>query len=120
MSSTVDLNMNTTLSSDGKRHIIMIYLIDEEGWYGGGYYEPFWSLMGGVKGRSRETIIDNAYESLEEFIEDEDYVPFDRTNIKESVVFDVIECHTIEEMDRAMALRRTGTNYEEINKAVLE
>ena len=74
--------------------------------------------MGGVQSTSPETIIDNAYESLEEFIEDEDYVPFDRTNIKESVMFDVVQCYTMEELDRAIDLQHEGTNYEDIKKAV--
>lgn len=96
----------------------MIYLIDEEGWYGGGYYATLPDLMGAVKGRSRDEIIENGYESLELLIEDINSVPFDRTDIKGSVVFDLIQCHTMEEMDEAMNLQRQGTNYQDIVTAI--
>ena len=74
--------------------------------------------MGGVQGTSREMMIEKAYESLEEYIEDEDSVPFDRKNIQESVVFDVVEYCTMEELDRAIDLQYERKSYEEIKAAV--
>lgn len=112
--------MSSTVSSDGKHHVLMIYLIDEDGVYGGGYYESFWSMMGGVQGKSREETIECGYESLESFIADESAAPFDRKNIKGSVVFDIVECYTMEELDEANKLHYQGANYHDISKAVLQ
>ena len=118
MLSTVDCNANTTLSKDDKYHILLIYLIEDNGRYGGAYYELFSHLTGGVIGESRETIVDNAYESLEECMADQDPIPFSIKNIKESVVFDIVECLNDEEFDRALDLQSEGRSCEEIHQAV--
>ena len=60
--------------------------------------------MSGVQGTSRELMIEKAYESLEEYIEDEDSIRFDRKNIKESVVLNVVEYYTMEELHQATDL----------------
>ncbi len=120
MSSTADLNFETIFSKDGKYHIMLIYLVKDDGYYGGGYYADYFKLMGAVGGESFDKMIDEAYESLEMSIEDEDYLPFDIKKIKEFVVFDPVECHNEKELYEAFDLRKKGTSYEEINKAILQ
>jgi hypothetical protein len=39
-------------------------------------------------------------------MEDEDYIPFDIKNIKESVKFDLVECYDLDEADIAYELRK--------------
>ncbi|CAF1349956.1 unnamed protein product [Rotaria sp. Silwood1] len=83
MSSIIDSNMNTTSSTDGKYHkyhIVLIYLVHENGYCGGDYHEPSSALMGTIGGELRENMLDEAYESLEECMEDKDYIPFDIQN----------------------------------------
>ena len=92
------------MSSDDKQHMTMIYLIDEDESYGGCYYALFWNIASGVMGTSRETIIANAYVSLGECFEDENSVPFDIKTIKESIVFDNVECYTTEELNIAISI----------------
>jgi hypothetical protein len=120
MSSIIDSDINTALLTDGKYHIILIYLVHDDGYYGGGYYEPSSNSMGAIGGESRDKMVEDAYESLEESMEDEDYIPFDIKNIKESVVFDLVECHNVEEMDMALKLQNNKKTYEEINKTVIQ
>ncbi len=120
MSSIVDFNINKTSSADDKWHLVLIYLVHEDGLYQGSYYEPSSHSLGGVSGKSCDEMVDDAYESLEEFIEDEINIPFDIKTIKESVQFDLVECHNVDEMDEAYTLRRNGITGEEINKTILQ
>ena len=53
-------------------------------------------------------------------MEDEINIPFDIKKIKESVQFDLVECHNLDEMDAAFALRNNGITGEEINKTILQ
>jgi hypothetical protein len=77
MSSIFDFNINKISSTDGKWHFVLIYLVQEDGLYQGSYYEPSSHSLGGVSGKSCDEMVDDAYESLEECIEDEINIPFD-------------------------------------------
>jgi hypothetical protein len=61
----VDSNMNEIWPTDGKHRITLIYLVEDDGFYGGGYYEPSVDLMGGVGGDSIAEMVNEAYASLE-------------------------------------------------------
>ncbi|CAF3401968.1 unnamed protein product [Rotaria sp. Silwood1] len=82
MSSILCSNINTASSKDRKYHIILIYLVHDDWYYGGGYYESFSKLMGAVGGETQQKMLDDVYESLEESMEDKDCIPFDMKNIK--------------------------------------
>lgn len=120
MSSVVDYDINQTTSTNAKYHIMLIYSVDDDGYYEGGFYEPSTHGMGAVGGESLDKMLDEAYEALEESIQDEGHIPFDIKNIKKSVVFDLVECHTEDETLKALSLRRKVKNFEEINKAILQ
>jgi hypothetical protein len=120
MPSITDVKPESILSSDGKYHLILIYLFDDDGIYGVGYYAKHFKFIGGVEGESLAEMKDQAYDFLEEHLEDEKDLPFDIKNIKESVVFDLVECLTPEEQLAALDLRRNGATYEEIKEGVQE
>jgi len=120
MSSIVDFNINKISSIDDKWHLVLIYLVHEGDLYQGTYYEPSSYSLGGVSGKSLDEMVDDAYESLEECIEDKINIPFDIKKIKESVQFDLVECYNVDEMDKAYKLRRNGITGEEINKTILQ
>jgi len=106
--------------NDDKYRIILIYLVEDGGSYGGGYYEPFTDLMGAVGVDSIDVMVNEAYESLKQAMEIMDEVPFDINNIKESVVFDLVECQTENEMDTAHTLLNKQGSFEEIKAVVLK
>jgi hypothetical protein len=118
MSSTADRNIEKILSADGKYHLILIYIVEDNGSYGGGYNAVYFHLSAFVVGESVDKMIDQAYEMLEERMEDEDFNLLDIKNIKEWVQFDLVECHNDEEQLAALDLQNKGKSYEEINKAV--
>ncbi len=118
MSSTTDVKSESILSTDGKYHLILIYLFDDDGSYGGGYYAKHFKFSGCVQGESVAEMKDQAYDFLEEHLEDEKDLPFDIKNIKESVVFDLVECLTPEEQLAAFDLRKHGATYEKIKEGV--
>jgi hypothetical protein len=120
MSSIIDSKINETLLTVEKHRLILIYLVQDDGSYGGGYYEPCVDLMGAVGGESINEMIEDAYGSLKDAAEViTDPMPFDVNNIKESVVFDRVECHSEYEMDIALTHHKKGTHFEEINKILL-
>jgi predicted RNase H-like HicB family nuclease len=90
MSSNTHSDIDKTLltKDKDKYHILLIYLLDDHGNYGGAYHEMSLSMTGGVGGKSFNETLEQAYESLEEVMEGENQIPFDINNIKESVVFD--------------------------------
>jgi hypothetical protein len=120
MSSTADLNSETIFSADGKYHLTLVYLVHDDGSCGGGYVAEYFKWGAGVGGESIDKMIDEAYDIFEGYMEDEDQVPFRIKNIKESVVFDLVECLNEEEQLTALDMRTIGTSYQEINKAVLK
>jgi len=61
---------------------------------------------------------EQAYELLEDCMEDEPDILFDIKNSKESVVFDYVECHNTKELDKALELRIDGKSVEEPKKAI--
>ncbi|CAF5047178.1 unnamed protein product, partial [Rotaria sp. Silwood1] len=69
----------------GKYHILLVYLLEEDGCCGGRYHEKSLSIHGGVSGQSFNEMLEQAYESLEVAMKDEDRVPFNINNIKKSV-----------------------------------
>lgn len=120
MSSMVDSNMNEIWPTDGKHRITLIYLVEDDGFYGGGYYEPSVDLMGGVGGDSIAEMVNEAYASLERATKAVGTVPFDINDIKKSVKFDLVECRDEYQMDEAHKLLYEGKSFELINKAVFE
>jgi hypothetical protein len=120
MSSTADLNSETIFSADGKYHLTLVYLVHDDGSCGGGYVAKYFKWRAAVGGESIDKMIDEAYDIFEGYMEDEDQVPFRIKNIKESVVFDLVECLNEEEQLTALDMRTIGTSYQEINKAVLK
>ncbi|UJR29516.1 hypothetical protein I4U23_010733 [Adineta vaga] len=93
--------MKKISSIDDKYHIILIYLVEDDGSYGDGYYEPIVDLMGGVAGDSIDELVNEAYKLLELATKAIDNMPFDINNVKNSVHFDLVECHDKHEMDTA-------------------
>jgi hypothetical protein len=118
MSSTADRNIEKILSADGKYHIILIYLVHDDGYCGGAYFTEYFKFVAGVGGESVDKMIDQAYKMLKGHMKDEDFNPLDIKNIKEWVQFDLVECHNDEEQVAALDLQNKGKSYEEINKAV--
>ncbi|UJR30090.1 hypothetical protein I4U23_017631 [Adineta vaga] len=122
MESTVNNNLNTSLSKDNRYRIIFVFLVhnDEDNYCGGMFYDPSSKLMGAAGGDTLDDMINEAYESLEENVKTETFVPFDTENIKNSVVFDLVECHSIEELEIARKHQYRQTSYEDIKKIVLK
>ncbi|CAF4894884.1 unnamed protein product, partial [Rotaria sp. Silwood1] len=85
MPSITNLDINNTSLTKDKYHILLIYVLQEDGSCEGGYYEDVLNIMGGVSGNSFQEMCDEAYESLEEAMEGENNIPFNINNIKESV-----------------------------------
>ena len=103
--------MNTMSLKDDKYHILLIYLLHEDGYYDGGYDAKLLNLRGADGGESYEEMVDQVYESLKDCIEGESDIPFDIENTKESIVFDTVECSAIDS-------KRQGTGCKDINKAI--
>ena len=118
MSSTTDLKSDSIWSADGKYHLVFIYLVHDDGYCGGGYDAEHFKLFAAVGGETIEKMIDEAYDHLEEHLEDEKDLPFDIKNLKESVVFDLVQCLNAEEQWAALRLKRNGATSEDINNAV--
>ncbi|CAF1307114.1 unnamed protein product [Rotaria sp. Silwood1] len=91
MSSNGNSDMNKILvtkdkdEDDGKYLILLVYLLEENGCCGGGYHEKSLSIHGGVSGQSFNEMLEQAYESLEVAMKEEDRIPFDINDIKKSV-----------------------------------
>jgi hypothetical protein len=104
--------------TENKYRILLIYLIEGNGLYGGGYTDKALKITGGSTGESVDEMVEKAYESLKDGLTGENNIPFDINNIKESVVFDLIECHTEDEMEKAFDLERKGMDGKEINEVI--
>ena len=119
MASTIpDAADKSSLTTD-KYHMLLIYIIYEDGYYEGAYKDRSFKIIGGVGGQSFQEMYDEAYESLQECAVSEDYLPFDTNNVKESVVFDLVKCHTLDEWEKASKLNSEGKPYEEIKDSIL-
>ncbi len=92
MSSNGHSDITANSSTENKYHIILTYLIDEDGNYGGGFHERSLSVTGGGSGKSFADMLKDACASLKAGVEGEHQIPFDVNNIKETVVFDCLEC----------------------------
>jgi len=61
-------------------------------------------------------MLEDAYASLKVGVEGEHQIPFDVNNIKETVVFDCLECYTVNQMDKIFQLEADGKSFTEIKK----
>ena len=60
------------------------------------------------------------YETLIDYVKTKENVPFNTNNIRESVMFDLFECKTIDEMDEVIDMAYDGKTFNEIEKAIQE
>ena len=121
MSSIVDFNNNKSSLTDGKYHLLLVYLVHDGGhYYGGGFYEPSLKMTGAFGGDSIKEMVDDAYELLEDGMKDEKNIPFDIKNIKDSVVFDLVECRNVNEMETALEYQDQGISYEKLKQIISE
>ncbi|CAF3856583.1 unnamed protein product [Rotaria sp. Silwood1] len=124
MSSNGNSDMNKILvtkdkdEDDGKYLILLVYLLEENGCCGGGYHEKSLSIHGGVSGQSFNEMLEQAYESLEVAMKEEDRIPFDINDIKKSVKFDCVKCSTTDEMDMVYKLNKQGKTFKEIKEQI--
>ncbi len=118
MSTIVKVNNN--LLTKKKHHVFLIYAGDKDGSCAGGYHDLLLKIGGGCEGNSFEEMCDEAYESLQEAVDGEKNIPFDIEHIKESVVFDCLECQTIDQMDMVFDLIHKGKNFDELKKIINE
>ncbi|CAF1570096.1 unnamed protein product, partial [Rotaria sordida] len=65
MSSSADSDTNVTSTTDEKHHILLVYIVKENGEYEGAYVGHNLELIGEAAGSSFQAMIDNAYWSLE-------------------------------------------------------
>ncbi|CAF1350446.1 unnamed protein product [Rotaria sordida] len=110
--------MNEISSKPNAYHILLIYHIDEDGHYNGSYYDKFFKYTACVDGETLQTLLDECYVTLIEAIEDINNVPFDINNIKESVIFDCIQCQSDEEIEKAHSMKQNGYTFEKINEEI--
>ncbi|CAF1682304.1 unnamed protein product [Rotaria magnacalcarata] len=110
--------MNKISSIANPYHILLICHIDEDGHYNGSYYDKFFEFTACVDGETLETLLDECYITLIEAIEDINNVPFDISNMKESVIFDCIQCHSDEEIDRAHSMKQDEYTFKDIIEAI--
>jgi hypothetical protein len=99
-------------------HIPLIYIIDEGGYYIGSYYDKFFQITGCFQAKTHEEMYNQCYESLRMCMEDENKVPFNVDDMKNSVVFDEIKCETDEETDIAHDMQDAGQGFAEIFEAI--
>ncbi len=119
MASITNPDINKISSINNKYHILLIYIIDEElGYYSGNYYDKSLKLTGFVEGKTLEEMYNDCYESLTMCMKDEDNVPFNVNDMKNSVVFDEIKCETDEEMDKTCEMKHAGKNFSEIIETI--
>jgi predicted RNase H-like HicB family nuclease len=114
MSSIVNLDNNNTLPQNDKYRLWLIYMREEDGSYGGAFRDFSLVYTGGVSGKTFQEMYDQAYEVLEEAMVGETYIPFDVNNMKESVIFDCVECKSLDEMDLVFDLASSGNNINEV------
>ncbi|UJR24106.1 hypothetical protein I4U23_027073 [Adineta vaga] len=82
----------------------------------GGYHDLLLKIGGDAEGSSFEEMCDEAYESLQEAVDGEQNIPFDVNNIKDSVVFDCLECENINEMDMIFDSAHEGKTFNDLKK----
>jgi hypothetical protein len=116
MASSSYSNFNDVASSP--YHVVVVYLLDDDGYLGGGFRIEPMNFRGGVCARSLDALLVDCYESLEVGIEMSDNVPFDTTDIRKSVVFDFVECLNEDEFDVAATMKRAGDTFENITEAI--
>ncbi|CAF1260724.1 unnamed protein product [Rotaria sordida] len=111
-------NMNEISSKSSAYRILLIYHIDEDGHYNGSYYDKFFEYTACVDGETLQTLLNECYVTLIEAIEDPNNVPFDMNSIKESVIFDCIQCQSDEEIEKAHSMKQDGATFENINEEI--
>ena len=116
MASSADLHSDGTTASPYR--ILVVYLLDEDGYLGGAFRIKPMNFAGGVSGRSVDELLVDCYESLELGVEVSDNVPFDTTDLRKSVVFDFVECLNEEEFDVATKMKKAGDTFETIFEAI--
>lgn len=118
MTATTHPDLDDDLVTKKKHHIFVKYLI-ADGYYGGGYYDRTSKLIAGVKGTSFDEMHSHCYETFIEGMQIKEDPPFNIMEIKDLVVFDFLECKTIDEMDKADEMEEAGIAYNEIEKAII-
>src|ERR1700722_13595504 len=118
MSCIVEIDINPDLPTTKKHHILFIYTTYEDGYCEGCYYIEPLACCGAVGDESFEKMHERAYESIQQAVEGEDKVPFDTTNIKNSIEFDFVQCHNMEELEAVLDYKKKGKNFKELNDII--
>ena len=99
-------------------HVLVVYLVEDDGSLGGGFYIKPMGFGGGIAGRSLEEFHNECYESLATGITASDNIPFDTTDLRKSVVFDFVECLNEGEYDLAEQMEKAEDTFENIIEAI--
>jgi hypothetical protein len=118
MSSIAHIDSNDEPLATTKYPILVIYSREANGTVAGAYYIHSLRVIGDVSGNTLAEMRARCFESLEDWAIDEDNVPFDVKNLKESVVFDFVECSNDDEDELALDMQYAGKIFEEIVEAI--
>ena len=101
-------------------HVLVLYLLDEDGILGGGFYIRPMGYFGGVCAPSFDELHAQCYEALAFGIKYTENAPFDITDPAKSVVFDFVECLTVDELDLAEEMKDAEDTFESIIEAIAQ
>ena len=92
-------------------HVLVVYLVEDNGAVGGGFQIKPMAFSGAVAVRSVSEFRAECYESLASVIDVLGNAPFDTTDLRESVVFDFVECVNVTEYDLAEKMEWAGDKF---------